>query len=360
MPTAGDRFGAAVAVTDFFGFSPAATVPNSLAIGIPGRDVGGVADAGAVDVLSFAAATGAPFDPRLITQDSPGVGGAVEPGAGFGTAVAFGYAGGSQRWLLDLLAGAPGSHAGGGAVVVVSDRGAAQLYGGAEWTQDTPGVADTEEAGDGFGAAITYLVDSFNLIGTICVGSPGEDVATIPNFGVKDAGAVHILQHTWDATGPHVTGDTYITQNSLGVADSSEPSDHFGAVLDNRTLWPGVFVNTLIVGIPDEDVGAAVDAGAVQTFSLYATPGGGDQLITAATAGVPGAVQAGAHFGAAVGGRTYIGGDLLIGVPDGTGFPGGAVVRMPTLTLAGLATTPGSVWTDPAAGRYGASISSQT
>ena len=146
VPTAGDRFGAAVAVTDFFGFSPAATVPNSLAIGIPGRDVGAVADAGAVDVLSFAAATGAPFDPRLVTQDSPGVGGAVEPGAGFGTAVAFGYAGGSQRWLLDLLAGAPGSHAGGGAVVVVSDRGAAQPYAGAEWTQDTPGVADTEEA----------------------------------------------------------------------------------------------------------------------------------------------------------------------------------------------------------------------
>ncbi|MDX2645639.1 FG-GAP-like repeat-containing protein [Streptomyces sp. PA03-1a] len=76
---AGDRFGAALAAADLTGDGRA-----DLAVGVPGEDVGTVADAGSVTVLpgspSGLTATGA----RALHQDSAGVPGGNERGDGFG------------------------------------------------------------------------------------------------------------------------------------------------------------------------------------------------------------------------------------------------------------------------------------
>jgi hypothetical protein len=57
----------------------------SVAVGVPGEDVGGAVDAGAVNVLHGSAVglVGA----SLFTQDTAGVGGAAESGDEFGAAV---------------------------------------------------------------------------------------------------------------------------------------------------------------------------------------------------------------------------------------------------------------------------------
>jgi hypothetical protein len=83
---AGDLFGSALAQGVSFnnfngdGFS-------DLAVGAPGEDLGAGSFAGAVNVL-YGSATGFPGPGgQLFTQDSPGVGGAAEPGDAFGIAV---------------------------------------------------------------------------------------------------------------------------------------------------------------------------------------------------------------------------------------------------------------------------------
>lgn len=351
-PEAGDRFGAALSIADgrLLPDQPPAAV--MLAVGAPGRDVGTSVDAGAVAAVAFTAAAGAPFDPRVITQDSPGVAGSAEPGAAFGSAVGWGGLGvtPSLRWGLDLLVGAPGAHGSSGSVLVIGDSGLGRPYGSREVTESSPGIADVPEAGDRFGAALDYETFSINGFPALAIGVPGEDVGATR---IHDAGAVHWLDllRNGDVRNP---ADDYLTEDSPGVEDRAEAGDHFGSTVVSTELWPTAFVLGLLVGVPDEDVGTVVDAGAVIGFGVSLTVRG--KRIDAGIPGMPGMPEPGAHLGASVSTRSFIGGDLLIGVPDGTAAPGGAVIRMPVLTLGGTTTTAGSVWLPiGGAGRYGAS-----
>jgi FG-GAP repeat len=78
----------------------------------------------------------------------------------------------------------------------------------------------------------------------------------------------------------------------------------------------------LAIGVPDEDVGGALDAGAVVV--LYGGPGVGldgtaSDRFREGFAGVPGASEAGARFGAAVAKGDFDAdgfGDLAVGVPS--------------------------------------------
>jgi hypothetical protein len=51
-------------------------------------------------------------------------------------------------------------------------------------------------------------------------------------------------------------------------------------------------------------------------------------------------------------------GEVLVGVPDGTAWPTGAVVRVPLPTFFGTSTAAGSVWTPTVSGgsRFGAAF----
>jgi FG-GAP repeat len=147
-PETGDSFGDALAVGDFNqdGFA-------DLAVGADFEDAGSTVDAGAVSVLYGSAAKLTRTGGQIFTQ----VGSAPETGDVFGFALAAGDF--NQDGFADLAAGAPFEDAGSivdaGAVSVLYGS-AAKLTrtGGQIFTQDSPGVPGTAEAGDLLGVAL--------------------------------------------------------------------------------------------------------------------------------------------------------------------------------------------------------------
>lgn len=349
-PATGDRLGTAVALTTFDGLALPAGTPRSLAMGAPGRTAGGFAQAGEVEVVTISSA-GAATDPRQITQASAGVAGNPATGNRFGAALDFGLLlGSSQNWREDLLVGAPGTAGGAGAVVTVFDRGASP-YAGQAWTQDTAGIGDLAEPGDGFGSAVSTIVDAFSGTISVAIGAPTEDVGSI-----ADAGMVHVLTTGEGGTVGGSFRDHVIHQNTTGVEDVAEAGDRFGSTIRQQHLRDLATFRALLVGVPFEDVGTVVDAGGVALLSEYELGTfTNDRFVTAASTGMPGDPQRGAHLGTDIRGRGFgPQGELLIGMPDSTTWPTGAVARLPLETLFGRSTRAGAAMVPPAGGvRYG-------
>jgi hypothetical protein len=176
-------------------------------------------------------------------------------------------------------------------------------------TQNSSGVPGSAEANDQFGAALSATPRG------ALVGDQLEDVGKL-----TDAGSVTLLAST-DSDVPFDQAFSW-TQNSSGVPGKAESKDHFGAAVS-------FFGEHLAAGVPDEDVTWPIsggtsrsNAGMVQLFSWPSTsttpvPTG---EVKQYTTGVPGTVETGDRFGAAVVfGRN-------IGCPDGiqivAGVPG--------------------------------------
>ena len=208
-PEVGDQFGSALAAGDFNqdGFV-------DLAAGAPG-EAGG---AGAVSVLPGSAAGLTATGGRLVIQ----VGGAVEAGDHFGSALATGDF--NQDGFADLAAAAPLEDIG-----TVDDAGAlSTLYGSTNGLTASGGrlftqVAGTVETGDEFGeqlAAGDFNDDGF---ADLAAAAPLEDVGM-----VSQAGAVSVLQGS--GAGLASTGGRLFTQNSSGVPGTAETFDQFGGL----------------------------------------------------------------------------------------------------------------------------------
>jgi hypothetical protein len=277
-----------------------------LAIGVPGEDVNGQADAGAVTVLYGSGAglqTG--FD-QLWTQDSPSIIDIAEAGDEFGAALATGDFDGDGR--SDLAVGAPGQD-----VEEQFDAGAvAVLYGSARglsprdqaWSQNNQQIGGEAEAGDAFGTAVAagdFDGDGFD---DLAMGSPGEGVDPIAGVG-----AVNVLYG--GSTGLGRSGNQFWAQDVPGVLDAGEPNDTFGYALSTGDLDGDGFAD-LAIGVLVEDVGEAADAGAVNV--LY---GGSDGLSTSGnqfwTQDSPDVVDDAE-------GSDFFGTDLSIADFDGDGF----------------------------------------
>ena len=148
-------------------------------------------------------------------------------------------------------------------------------------SQDSAGVPGSAETGDRFGETLAATNR-----GGVLVGAPEEDIGKI-----RDAGGVWFLRV--NAAGAPIASSSW-SQDSPGVAGAAETNDRFGAAL-------GSAGNVAVVGVPNEDSGSKADSGMIQTFTSTGsgtfTPGKG---ITQDTAGIPGALEAGDQFGAAV------------------------------------------------------------
>jgi hypothetical protein len=200
----GDRFGAAISYLPFYGDE------YRMAIGAPGEDLGRIRDAGMINFLEARTATST-LQPmgQVLTQDSPYVGGVAERGDRFGSVLS------SPGWglVVGVAEEDLGALVDAGAVWVLGPRpdnrpGAGRLAGGAR-TQDSPGFAETAEAGDRFGASMTFLAGDpkdDGRGGGMYVGAPGEDLG-----GVADAGFVQ---------GPRAV-----------LPGTREPGQRFGAAL---------------------------------------------------------------------------------------------------------------------------------
>jgi hypothetical protein len=241
----GDRFGTATAAADLDGDGD-----EDLLIGAPGKDVAGKADAGAVYVFLATARYG-PAYWGTITMDHPAIDGEAQAGAAFGSSLF------NERiqWDPDagekFMVGAPRYDVtidGGGVAV---DAGAVVdlniLSGPRVWS----GFLLTEADWDG------AKPEPYDRFGTAlaendairAIGAPGETVN-----GRAGAGAVFYRAQLID-----VGADAVMTQDSPGMPDAAETGDHFGQVLLSN-------FDRIYVGVPDEDVGTQVDAGMVSTI----------------------------------------------------------------------------------------------
>ena len=162
-----------------------------LAVGVPAENVGGIDNAGAVNVLYGTAAGLTGTGSQLFTQDSPGVGSSAEAGDLFGLALATGDY--NHDGFADLAVGAPGE-----AVGAIANGGAVNvLYGSASkltgvgsqlFTQDSPGVGSAAEAFDFFGTMLAAGDFNHDSLDDLAVGTPFEAVSSI-----VDGGAVNVL-----------------------------------------------------------------------------------------------------------------------------------------------------------------------
>jgi hypothetical protein len=292
---AGDAFGSSVALVG-------ASVPSKLAaIGAPGENLGAATDAGVVNLVGLDA--GGHSRGYQLQQGKNGLPGTTQTGDRFGTAVVLTPMHLPPRdrpddYVTGLIVGVPGDVVDGrdnaGSIAVVAADAYLSAHAGyaAQFTQSSPGVEGTVEAGDLFGFSLAS-----GGVGTdpetrhdIAVGSPGEDIGS-----VVDAGAVYLFS---DQPGGTRYEGTF-SQNSRGVPGAAETGDRFGQSVAIRPVG-SAYVAIVAVSAPYDDIGTTKDAGLVQLFSVDGEATMPGEMITQNSAGVPGTVKANSLFGSAL------------------------------------------------------------
>jgi FG-GAP repeat protein len=220
----------------------------------------------------------------------------------------------------DLAVGVPleTSPLGGQGAVSVMYGSAAGLTadGNQFWTQDSPGVLDSGEVDDFFsGSLATGDFDGdgrADLAVGVTVGaqtgfqcwgftdSCGEDLG-----GVADAGALNVLYGS--AAGLTAEGNQLWSQGSAGVPDDPETDDRFGALIDGSGGdFDGDGRSELAVGVPQEDIRGASDAGGLNVIegSAGGLTGIGSQFWTQRSPGILGGAEVNDWFGSPLLGLT--------------------------------------------------------
>ncbi|MEW5867799.1 MAG: hypothetical protein AB1894_00875 [Chloroflexota bacterium] len=291
---ADDGFGSSLASGDFNddGY-------DDLAIGVPGEDLDGKSDVGAVHVLFGHANEGLSAASSQFWYQGPAraLNDSAEAGDKFGWSLAAGDFGGAGNYD-DLAIGVLNE------TVNASKEGAVHvLYGSVSGLssafdvllyQDIAGTLPVSEAEDYFGYALAAGDLNGDGHADLAIGVPYQDWGATENTG-----AVCVLYGS--AGGITTTGAQSWDQNILWVADDAEEGDRFGWALAIGDLSGDGYAD-LAIGVPYEDVGSVVDAGAVSV--LYGSAAGlassGNQFWHQNTPGVDGVCEANDHFGYAL------------------------------------------------------------
>jgi len=297
-PETGDRFGAALAAM------PNAGGGADLVIGAPGEDLGlfDKRDAGVVHILE-GGVTGvatSSASTQLISQDTPGVGGAAEDGDQFGRVLATGNFTGNRE---ALVVGIPFEDVGDNAQ---RDGGAIQVFFRGlptVTTDDSVFISQSNlanvsaESGDLMGWALAVGDFDFDGRDDLAVGTPGEDVGN-----TVDAGMVSVLYGA--SGGLSTTRIQHWHQDSSGILDFVEGGDQFGYALSawnyGRTRHADLAIGAPFEGVqPDGANPNRIHAGAVHI--IYGSGTGlnssGNQLWTQDTVGINDTAESDDRFG---------------------------------------------------------------
>lgn len=278
-PTGGDLFGTSLAAGHFSGSGYA-----DLAIGASAESFGRRTFAGAVTVLRGSATGLTATGNQLWTQDSPGVRGTAEKDDQFGSAVAAADFNGDT--FADLAISVPTETVGraraGAVSVIYGSRSGLQSSGNQFWSQGSRGVPGSNEKDDLFGSRLA--------VGQFGRDSGGRQYADlvigVPLEGVgkrKAAGAVLVLYGSQNRL--TATGCQSWTQNSAGLAGTSESNDEFGMTVATGHFGPGAYTD-LAVGAPyDQLRGGAAGAVTVLHSTAQGLSAAGDTWLSAEDVG---------------------------------------------------------------------------
>jgi len=243
-----------------FGKNDASHCYDDLAIGAPDHSP---QNAGAVHVLYGSASGLSTTGYQFWSEDSPGIPGSNPPSARFGSALAAGYFGNTDsscgKKIADLVVGASGQKVGlsqfAGAVFTIYGTNSGLSATNAQmWTQNTSGIANFAESGDGFGSTLATGIK--NSHGYLVIGVPNETTA-----GVQ-AGAIHIL-FTDATTGLlSAAGSKFIDQDTPGVKSSNASGGPFGFSLATGD-FDGHGNDDVAVGTPFKTINGVEHTGAV-------------------------------------------------------------------------------------------------
>lgn len=336
-------------VQRFYGYGRGSDINGDgyadLVIGVPYEDIGTGTNQGAISVI-FGEASGLGTIDQLLHRDTSGVEDVAGDGDLFGWAVAVGDFNGDCR--ADVAVGVPYDDVNG-----VTNAGSVHVFYGtflglgtstdAVFHQGQFGAVEDLGVNDLFGH--TLRAGDFNGDGyeDLAVGVPYEDVGSI-----TDAGAVNILYGS--ASGLSTVGVRSFSQNTRGVADSSEAYDNFGFSLAAADFNRDGFVD-LAVGVPNEDDGSTSDTGGVHV--LHGSVNGlvaGSQLWREGAGTIPGTPEVSGQLGYALAAGDFNGdgiGDLVMGKP---GAHVGSVADAGSITAiygstSGLVATGAQLWT---------------
>jgi hypothetical protein len=348
--------GEAIARPDFNGDGYA-----DLAVGVPGEDVSGVKNAGAVEVIygTYQGLNGdLPVDDQFWTQNGLERSDIVsEEDDRFGSALAAGDFDGDG--YDDLAIGVPYETVN-TATRAVREAGTVHVLFGTRFgltnvgqlalTQESVGVADSVEPFDHFGWALAAADFGRGDRDDLAIGVPGENAG-----GEIQAGAVNVLYGS--PAGP-TRGNLLWHQDIGGIPGAAEQFDKFGFSLVAGKLGRSKEAD-LVVGVPYENVGTAPDVGAVNVIygSGFGLTRAGAQMWHQGSEGIPGDPEAGDRFGWALTAADFGNGsfeDLVVGVPyeDEDSVDSGAVDALYGAS-AGLNATHAQLWTQGTPGIRG-------
>jgi hypothetical protein len=284
----GDAFGHSLASGDFDGDGVA-----DLAVGAVKELLGGIGQAGLVNVLYGSQGGLAADGNQVWTQGSPGIVDDIEDFDEFGWSLEAGDFDGSG--FDDLVVGLRWEN-----VAEENDGAVNVIYGSPDglasagnqfWHQDKPGVRDLAEPQDEFGFSVASGDFDGDGMEDLAIGVPHEAVAR-----VLLAGAVQVLYGS--PLGLSAERNQLWAQATQGVVGESEFDENLGTSVVALDLGGGS-TSDLAIGVPREGLGGATWAGAVNV--LYGSVGGlsadGDQFWSQGAPGIADVPESNDVFG---------------------------------------------------------------